>query len=93
MDGKSENAQESDALLGEVVIGLDEILTANLQFNAGAESINVGVEAGVLTVLSELLQGFGGLQLSDGGIDLTFGGDHEQVTCRNGQGHGLSWRS
>ena len=52
MHGKSEDAQQSDALLGEIVVGLDEILAANLQFDAGAESIDLGIEAGVFAVLA-----------------------------------------
>ena len=56
MHGKSEDAQQGDALLGEVVVGLDEILPANLQFDAGTEGIDVGVEAGGLAVLSQLLK-------------------------------------
>ncbi len=41
MHGESEDAQQSDALLGQVVVGLDEILAADLQFDASTEGIDV----------------------------------------------------
>ena len=89
MHRKSEHAQQRNALLGEIVVGLDQILTADLQFDAGPQGIDVRVEAGSFAVLGQLLQGLGGLQLGSGGINLAFRGDHQQITGSHGQGYGL----
>jgi hypothetical protein len=89
MHGQSEDAQQSDALLGEVIVGLDEILTADLEFHAGAEGIDIGSEAGSLAVFGQLPKGLGGIQLGGSGFDLTFGGDDQQITGGHRQGDGL----
>ena len=90
MNGKSDDAGESDALFLQCILDLNHGFLLSLQLNPGTQGVDVGNEAGCFLIFGKLVEGFGGLQFRLRRFEARLLRDDEQVVGADGQHDGVA---